>query len=62
MNKRELDKGTNVEMEHAKTIKKFMKKGVSIKTVARSIARDHLEESPKYYKELSKLESKLKIK
>lgn len=62
MNKKELDKGTKIEMEHAKTISKFMKKGTSIKTVARSIARDHLKESPKYYKELSKLESKLKIK
>lgn len=58
MNKKELERGTRVEMEHAKTIKKFMKKGVSVKTVAKSIARDHLEESPTYYKQLAKIEGK----
>ena len=58
MNKKELAKGTKVEMEHAETIKKFMKKGVSVKTVAKSIARDHLEDSPTYYKQLSKIEGK----
>lgn len=62
MNKRELAKGTKVEMEHANTIKKFMKKGVSVKTVAKHIAKDHLEESPRYYKEFSKFEKKLKKK
>lgn len=62
MNKRELARGTKIEMEHKKTIKKFIKPGTSIKTVARSIAKDHLEESPNYYKELSKLEKKLKKK
>jgi hypothetical protein len=60
VNKKELDKGAKVEMEHAETIKKYMRKGVSVKTVARSIARDHLsKESPDYYKELSKMEKKL---
>jgi hypothetical protein len=58
MNKKELAKGTKVEMEHAQTIKKFMKKGVSVKTVARSIARDHLSESKNYYTQLAKIESK----
>ena len=58
INKKELDKGTKVEMEHAETIKKFMKKGVSIKTVAKHIAKDHLEESPDYYKQLAKIEGK----
>lgn len=58
MNKKELERGTRIEMEHAQTIKKFMKKGVSVKTVARSIAKDHLEESPNYYKQLAKIEGK----
>jgi hypothetical protein len=58
MNKKELAKGAKVEMEHAETIKKFMKKGVSVKTVARSIAKDHLSESPNYYKQLAKIEGK----
>jgi hypothetical protein len=58
MNKRELAKGTKVEMEHAQTIKKFMKKGVSIKTVAKHIAKDHLDECSTYYKQLAKIEGK----
>ena len=48
MNKRELAKGTKVEMEHANTIKKFMKKGVSVKTVAKAIAKDHLEKEGRW--------------
>ena len=63
VNKKELEKGAKIEMEHAATIKKFMRKGVSVKTVARSIANDHLsKESPKYYVELAKMEKKLKKK
>jgi hypothetical protein len=58
MNKRQLAKGTKVEMEHAETIKKFMKKGVSVKLVAKHIAKDHLEESPDYYTQLAKIEGK----
>ena len=60
MNKKELAKGTKVEMEHAQTIKKFMKKGVSLKIVAKHIAKDHLEESPDYYTQLAKIEGKFK--
>ena len=60
MNKKELAKGAKVEMEHAETIKKFMKKGVSVKTVAKHIAKDHLEESPTYYTQLAKIEGKFK--
>jgi hypothetical protein len=56
MNKKELAKGTKVEMEHAETIKKYMKKGVSVKKVAESIAADHLSESKDYYKQLAKIE------
>lgn len=62
MNKKELAKGTKVEMEHAATIKKYMKKGVSVKTVAREIASDHLKESSSYYKQLAKMEGKFKNK
>lgn len=61
-NKRDLERGTKMEYEHAKTIKKYMKKGISVKAVAKSIAQDHLEEHPDYYKELSKMEIKLKSK
>lgn len=60
MNKRELTKGIKVEMEHAETIKKFMKKGVSIRMVAEHIAKDHLSESPDYYKQLNKIEGDFK--
>lgn len=61
ISKKELDKGTRIEMEHMGTIKKYMKKGVSIRTIARSIARDHLsKEGADYYKELQKMEKKLK--
>jgi hypothetical protein len=60
MNKRELARGTKVEMEHAETIKKFMKKGVSVKLVAKYIAKDHLCESPNYYKQLDKIEGDFK--
>jgi len=60
MNKRELARGAKVELEHAETIKKFMKKGVSVKQVATAIAKDHLEESPTYYKQLSKIEGNFK--
>ena len=60
MNKKQLERGTRVEMEHAQTIKKFMKKGVSVKLVAKHIAKDHLEESPNYYTQLAKIEGKFK--
>ena len=47
--------GTEIEMEHAKTIAEFKKQGVSLKEVARKIAKDHLKENPNYYKIISKL-------
>jgi hypothetical protein len=47
--------GTEMEMEHAKTIKAYKKSGVNIKEVARQIAKDHLKENPNYYKILTKL-------
>jgi rubrerythrin len=48
--------GTKHELEHTDTIKKFIKKGVTEKEVARNIALDHLKENPNYYKVLKKLE------
>ena len=47
--------GTEIEMEHAKTIAEFKNQGVSLKEVARKIAKDHLKENPNYYKIISKL-------
>ena len=44
----QLDKGMKVETEHTES-----------KPVAKEIAKDHLEESPKYYTELNKMEEKL---
>ncbi|MFX1478316.1 MAG: DUF5661 family protein [Promethearchaeota archaeon] len=46
--KEELAKGTRIEMEHTNDAK-----------IAKEIAKDHLSESPEYYKELEKMEEKL---
>ena len=51
INKKQIEIGTKVEMEHTKSRK-----------VARKIAMDHLRESEDYYKELLKMEKKLKGK
>jgi hypothetical protein len=56
--KEQLKKGTEHELEHADTIEKFKKKGVSDKQVAEQIAKDHLEEDENYYIELDKMERK----
>jgi hypothetical protein len=53
----ELEKGIKTEMEHKDTIDKFKRKGVSDRQVAKSIAKDHLEEDSKYYSKLSNIES-----
>lgn len=47
--------GSEMEMEHAKTIQAYKKSGVSVEQVARQIAKDHLKENPNYYKILTKL-------
>lgn len=46
--KRQLAKGTRVEMEHTNN-----------PAIAREIAMDHLTEDPRYYIELEKMEKKL---
>ena len=56
--KQQLKKGTEHELEHADTIEKFKKKGVSDRQVAEQIAKDHLEEDENYYIELDKMERK----
>lgn len=54
----EIEKGIKAEYEHAKTIAKFKREGVSVRDVARSIAEDHLKEDPHYYSKLEKMEGK----
>lgn len=60
--KQELKRGTEHEMEHIESIKKFKKKGVSDREVAKAIAKDHLDENENYYIELDKMkESSAKV-
>jgi hypothetical protein len=59
--KQQLKKGTEHEMEHVDSIRKFKKKGVSDEEVAEAIAKDHLEEDENYYIELDKMESSRKL-
>ena len=54
--KQELKRGTEHEMEHVDSIKKFKKAGVSDKEVAEAIAKDHLDEDENYYIELEKMD------
>lgn len=54
----EIEKGIKAEYEHAKTIAKFKREGVSVRDVARSIAEDHIKEDPHYYSKLEKMEGK----
>ena len=57
----ELKMGTETEMEHAETIKKFKRKDISVKEVAKMIAKDHIKEHPKYYSHLKKMEEELQM-
>ena len=50
-----LKEGTKHELEHAETIKEYMREGFTVEEVAKSIAKDHLQENPNYYKILNKL-------
>jgi hypothetical protein len=52
--KKALMQGINVELEHARTAKRFARKGVSVRRLAASIAQDHLRENKNYYKKLKK--------
>lgn len=53
INKKQLDKGAKIELSEHPGLKKYLKKGVSLKTVARSIAREHIILDPKSYKKES---------
>jgi len=57
VNSKQLKAGTKVEMEHAHLFPKNLRK-----SMAERIARDHLKESPNYYKALKKMEKSLKSK
>jgi GNAT superfamily N-acetyltransferase len=58
--KEDLQKGIKVESEHKETAKKLYNQEITPEQAPESIAKEHLEESPKYYDELEKMESKLK--
>lgn len=66
-----LEKGTKVEMEHQKTMKKYVQELMTGKKpygsvytdyFAKQVALDHLKESPLYYEYLTKMEKRLKKK
>jgi len=58
----EMDKGIEVEMEHRELIVKMLKEAGKepteemIKRIASEIAKVHIEEDPKYYEKLEKIE------
>jgi hypothetical protein len=53
--KSQLKIGTKIELEHAHLFPKNLQE-----SIAKRIAADHLKESPDYYKQLIKMEKKLK--
>ena len=57
IDKKQLRIGEKIELEHRHLFPKTIQK-----TMAERIARDHLRESPRYYKELTKMEKRLHIK
>ena len=57
---KELDKAIKVESEHLDTAKKLYNQEITPEQAPESIAKEHLAESPKYYKELEKMEDKIK--
>lgn len=54
MNKKDIEKGATIEAEHLKSLKKYLKPGVNLKNVARTIAKDHIKEDKNYYNKLAK--------
>jgi hypothetical protein len=54
-----LNKGIKIESEHIDTAKKLYEHKITPKQAAESIAKEHLAESPQYYNELEKMETKL---
>lgn len=60
LERRQLKKGIEVESEHKETAEKLYNREITPEQAAESIAKEHLSESPDYYKELDKMEEKLK--
>jgi hypothetical protein len=54
----ELAKGIETEKEHLGTIKKIYDHKVPLNKAPELIAKDHIEENPKYYTKLAKMEQK----
>lgn len=55
LEKSELNRGTDEEMEHTDTIKDIQaNKKMKVRQAARKIAKDHVKEDPKYYTKLKK--------
>lgn len=52
MKETDIKKGAEIEAEHLESLKKYLKPGVNLKTVARTIAKDHLNENKDYYNTL----------
>lgn len=56
---KQLKKGIKIESEHIDTAEKLYNQELTPKEAAESIAKEHLAESPQYYNELEKMETKL---
>lgn len=54
----ELARGIEVEKEHVGTLEKLVKGDISLEEAPKYIAKDHLQEDPKYYTKLVAMESK----
>jgi DNA polymerase III sliding clamp (beta) subunit (PCNA family)/GNAT superfamily N-acetyltransferase len=52
----ELDKGTEHEMEHLDTLKKVAEHEITPKQAVVETAKTHIEENPEYYEDLAKME------
>lgn len=60
MENKEIDKGIAIESEHKNTAEKLYNQEITPEQAPESIAKEHLAESNNYYKELEKMEDKLK--
>jgi hypothetical protein len=55
----ELERGIRTEKEHIQTLRKLYEKRITPNKAVKEIAEEHLQEDPKYYSKLSKMESKM---
>ena len=58
---RELEKGTEHEMEHLDTLKKVAEGKLTPEQAVVQTASKHLEENPRYYEDLAKMEAENKV-